>query len=432
MPATAAHPLTPLDRPAPMKASVPSGVLMRLLEAAGARPTEAQLAAYREYAKMGDPLVDDLVTAMGKLPKGLGRKQFEDALAHGIEAIEDPLPELVALIKDAERTPFWVDFKKIRRAQRALRNSPMRLTFASGIAVTLPVSFLSDGGGNQLMVRAGGLDRATPARVVESTAWMHTCAQPDAMDRFGEGFKATLRVRLIHGYVRDGARRMGGWDDDAWDFPASQHQTAAGWVPILAGALTSAAFGVLASPRDFQAVLHLWRYQSHLLGVRPELQMDSLAEIGKLAYLMILTDYGTDEYTNQMTHATLDACTDAYGLPKSGPLAAPIQYVVRRFHAEIAGLAFTRARKQVGLPAPSPLLLAVPVIAAATLARSAVRMVVPGAQARFEQRQRRIIAEAVARTRSDLQYNREGIKLSKTPEIRTAGNKPTLAVAEVS
>ncbi|MGH3952810.1 MAG: oxygenase MpaB family protein [Mycobacterium sp.] len=432
MPTTATHPLTALDRPARINGAVPSGPLMRLLEATGARPTEAQLATFREYAKMADPLADDLVTAMSKLPKGVGRKQFEDALAHGIEAIEDPLPELVALVKDAERTPFWVDFKKIRRAQDALRKTPMWLTFLGGIAVTLPVSFLTERGGNQLMVRAGGLDKATAARVVESTSWIRTCAQPGAMDRFGEGFKATLRVRLIHAYVRDGARRMGGWDDDAWDFPASQHGAAATWVPIVAGTLALSAFGAIPGPGDLQAILHLWRYQSHLLGVRPELQMDSLSELGKLAYLSVLTDYGTDEYTNQMTHATLDACTDAYDLPKSGPLAAPIQHLVRRFHAEIAGIAFTRARKQVGLPAPSPLLLAIPAIAAVTLAGRALRTVIPGAQARFESRQQRYLENAVERTRSDLQYNREGIKLAKNPQIRDVSKTPTRAVAEVS
>ncbi|ORB60361.1 hypothetical protein BST43_02070 [Mycobacteroides saopaulense] len=373
---------------------------MALLDGVGARPTEAQLATFRRYALMGDPLADDLVEAMSDLPKGIGRKQFEDALEHGLAWVEDPLPELVAFIEDAESTPYWVDFRKIRRAQRALRNTPVRLSFLGALAVTLPASFLNERGGNELLARAGGIENASAGRLVEAAKWMYSCGEPGGMDRYGSGFKATVRVRLIHAYARAGARKMGGWEEDKFDFPAGQAQTAAGWVPIFAGSISLVAFGAIGRPADLKAVLHLWRYQSHLMGLAPELQMDTLGGLGKLAYLIMLTDAGSDQHTHALTHATLDAVTDVYGLPTVGPLARAVQWAVRRFHAEIAGIAYGAQRKKFGLPAPSPLLLVTPGIAVYNLFSRAVRIMSPALRRRFERRQQRILAEAVERTSS--------------------------------
>lgn len=389
---------TALETPVGNRRRMPSEPLMALLDAVGARPTEAQLATFRRYTLMGDPLADDLVAAMSCLPKGLGRKQFEDALEHGLASVENPLPELAAFITDAEATPYWVDFRKIRRAQRMLRNTPIRLAFLGALAVTLPASFLNERGGNELLARAGGIEDASAGRLIEAAKWMYSSGEPGGMDRYGNGFKATVRVRLIHAYARSGARTMGGWDEDKFDFPAGQAQTAAGWVPIFAGSISLVAFGAIGTPADLAAILHLWRYQSHLMGLVPELQMDTLAGLGRLAYLIMLTDAGSDEHARALTHATLDAVTGVYGLPTEGPFAKAVQWAVRRFHAEIAGIAYGPQRKNFGLPAPSPLLLITPVITAFNLSSRLARMVSPTLRNRFEDRQRRILADAVERT----------------------------------
>ncbi|QCH25517.1 oxygenase MpaB family protein [Mycobacteroides salmoniphilum] len=389
---------TALETPVGNRRQMPSEPLMALLDAVGARPTEAQLSTFRRYTLRGDPLADDLVEAMSRLPKGVGRKQFEDALEHGLASVEDPLPELVAFIEDAESTPYWVDFRKIQRAQQALRNTPVRLSFLGALAVTLPASFLNERGGNELLARAGGIENASAGRLIEAAKWMFSCGEPGGMDRYGNGFKATVRVRLIHGYARAGARTMGGWDEDKFDVPAGQAQTAAGWVPIFAGSISLVAFGAIGSPADLKAVLHLWRYQSHLMGLAPELQMDTLTGLGRLAYLIMLTDAGSDEHTRALTQATLDAVTGVYGLPTGGPIAAVVQRAVRRFHAEIAGIAYGAQRKKFGLPAPSPLLLITPIIAAYNLTSRMARIVSPRLRTRFEDRQRQILADAVTRT----------------------------------
>lgn len=404
--------VTALETPVGDRRRMPSEPLMALLDAVGARPTEAQLATFRRYTLMGDPLADDLVEAMSHLPKGLGRKQFEDALEHGLASVEGALPELVAFIQDAEATPYWVDFRKIRRAQRMLRNTPIRLAFLGALAVTLPASFLNERGGNELLARAGGIEDASAGRLIEAAKWMYSSGEPGGMDRYGNGFKATVRVRLIHAYARAGARQMGGWDEDKFDCPAGQAQTAAGWVPIFAGSISLVAFGAIGSPADLKAILHLWRYQSHLMGLAPELQMDTLAGLGRLAYLIMLTDAGSDEHTRALTQATLDAVTDVYGLPAGGPIASVIQWMVRRFHAEIAGIAYGAQRKKFGLPAPSPLLLFTPVITVCNLTSRAARVMSPRLRVRFEERQRRILADAVERTSPTVSTARREVLVS--------------------
>ena len=70
---------------------------MRLPATGDVRATAAQHASFRRFADIGDPLADDLVAMMQRLPPGEGRRMFEPAVEHGIEASADPPAELVAL-----------------------------------------------------------------------------------------------------------------------------------------------------------------------------------------------------------------------------------------------------------------------------------------------------------------------------------------------
>src|SRR5690606_35401912 len=53
----------------------------------------------------GDPLMDEVAKMFKRLPSGQGRKMFEQALEKGIDTVENPPEELVALYKQLDRIP---------------------------------------------------------------------------------------------------------------------------------------------------------------------------------------------------------------------------------------------------------------------------------------------------------------------------------------
>ena len=104
----------------PLFRAFPFNIGLRILAPGGLRPTPEQREGYHRFTQMGDPLADDLIAAFRRLPAGFGRAQFDTAVAEGLSAADNPIPELVALFEQVEARPYWVDQKKLDHAARVL------------------------------------------------------------------------------------------------------------------------------------------------------------------------------------------------------------------------------------------------------------------------------------------------------------------------
>ncbi|MBA0046357.1 oxygenase MpaB family protein [Mycobacteroides sp. LB1] len=418
-----------METPAFIKKS-PARLALAIFGSDSVRPTKAQAAAFRKYQTVSDPIVDELIAAIKKLPKGEGRAQFETALESGIEAVESPIPELVAFIEELENVPFWVDFDKLLLAQRTVSRIPMRTQVMLLTSIAFPVSYVSSRV-NQVLVRAGDLDLKAPSRLAETNVWFCECALPGGMDRFGEGFKITARVRLIHGFIRSGMNSLDDWNYEEWGHPVNQSHYTVTLIPIMLSSLLTLLFGHLHTPRENDAVLHLLRYMAHVMGVHPALQITSFDELLRLIWLAIWSEFDPDASSPRLTKAALDAVPVLYGLPTTGPLAPAIRWAFRQIHADIATMVFGPFyRKAFGLPPLSPLVAVLPVIVGVNLLSDALRIITPGATRRRSIKgaaQRRKALKAMAeRTQSNLAFTRDE---SKPRDIAVAANAPHLAVA---
>src|SRR5206468_3179678 len=91
----------------------PFNVGLKLMAPGNLRPTAQQRDDYRRFTQIGDPLADNLVEAFRRLPAGMGRQQFETAVEQGIDAVDDPLPELSTFFAQVDARPYWVDQHKL-------------------------------------------------------------------------------------------------------------------------------------------------------------------------------------------------------------------------------------------------------------------------------------------------------------------------------
>jgi hypothetical protein len=273
-------------------------MLTRLL-GAEVPPSDARVAALQDAAHVGDPLADAVVAWLHEDPRA-HRRQFEDAVENGLSAHAPQA--LAALFAEVERVPAWLDRAQLQRGgQTMLRHGLDGMTALSG---ALLGGYLGSAATKPL-VGTGALVREAAQRLARTTRFVVHVADAGDVDRFSEAFKDAIRVRVMHAMVRRRLEREPGFPLH-WGVPLSQRDMVATHLQFtMTYLLGVAALGRLDTPREWHAVLHLWRYVSYLLGVRDELLPKSVREGLELVAIFNATEPGPDEDGRALASALL-------------------------------------------------------------------------------------------------------------------------------
>ena len=197
-----------IDRDKAMRIAKP--LLFTIRNKQSAQPSDKQWQRMGQSLLIGDPIADELALwIQGNGGKG-AYGQFEKALESGdFNNNELPTP-LYNFLQEAINTPSWVDWKRINRGVQASAISGqtgMRVLRDFGLMAGYQAS-----GINQTLVKTGALERGASRRVAETTKWWMDCTAEDGLKPQSEGFKTTLRVRLIHAIIRQRLLKKTDWD----------------------------------------------------------------------------------------------------------------------------------------------------------------------------------------------------------------------------
>jgi hypothetical protein len=376
------------------------------------RATAAELAAFRRFASAGDPLADAVVAEMRTLPAGVGRRHFEQALAGGLAAVADAGPALRAFFAEVEVVPAWVDRDRLALGARTVQRTGLAGAHGALVDVALMGGYLSFRP-PKVLVRTGEIDAMAPRRITETAVWWHEVTDDGGLERAAPGFRDTLRVRLAHAHVRAAMNGRADWDHAAWDAPVNQPQLVGTLLLFsLVSLLALRAMGFRFAEREVDAVLHLWRYVGHLLGVHPDLLPACEADAWRLFWLMAATEIGPDDDSRRLAVALSRALPALHGVRGDGPGARLASWAIVGYHSTLSRLVFgDHNGDALGLPR-RPAFIAV-VIAASVLTFGAetARRWIPGATGlavRIGQAsRRRMLALLVRHQAPDLSYARE-------------------------
>lgn len=276
--------------------------LSRLLYSADITPEPAQLESYVHYLNLGDPLADAVIAMYQEFPAGQGRKLVEQALEHGLASVPDAPPALTALFQQVEEVPVWLD--------RGKMNLACDVTRRTGWFAELSLRNVSLMGGYLVaaaakpLVFTGQLDRMAPRRLVETGKFWTDVTTRDGMQRFNEGFKSAVRVRLMHAQVRLMLKKSGRWDEAAWGHPINQSDSMATILEFSSVFLIGLRImGFRFSPQEREAVMHLWRYAGYLLGVDERILPASEADSMRALMMQYLLHGEPDEDTRALGQA---------------------------------------------------------------------------------------------------------------------------------
>jgi hypothetical protein len=242
--------------------------------------------AYIRHTNIGDPLADPVAEDLVEWPP----REIHSLLARVLQSPYD-LPEetpesLRHFIAEVSKVPDWFDEDIARVASRAfLRNSDLVLaglvggSIVEGFATLISKSFRIRG-----RVTASGVRRLKQNGLQLIEQYL-----PGGMSPLNDGWKLTLRVRLVHAQSRRLIGQSDEWNRERYGLPISAATM------LLAGSAFSgrlmqhvATLGGDFTQEERDAYVHVWRYTGLLMGIPEELLFHDEAsavvafEIGRL------------------------------------------------------------------------------------------------------------------------------------------------------
>lgn len=266
------------------------------------------------YLTRGDPLADAVAEAMDAMPSGAGSALFDRMARSGAAEARDAPEAMRALFAAVGKVPAWVDWELVDRGgQMLIRSGPL-----GGLVLGLKSLVLAytSPAGNKPLVFSGRLAQNAPRRLHETACFVRRTILPGGLRPGADGWRATLRVRLIHAQMRRRMLRSGRWDVPAWGVPINQHDEAGTSVLFSAAVLGGLrSLGLRVRPAEAEAYMHLWRWSGWLMGIDPELLPAAEGEANRLGELMTATQDRPDEDSRILTRAFLEAPVEGATTP---------------------------------------------------------------------------------------------------------------------
>jgi len=257
------------------------------------RCTELAVARHGEFGRRwlegmtrGDPLADAVVAD--------GSQLVRQAIAGGIEAIEDAPESLVALFAALDDRPAWMDADRCDRAAECIARQSREYGVALGAASL--VSGAQNTIAGKPLTFTGRYASNAAVRSIEVGSWLLAVTTPGGLERHGVGFERTVRVRMIHAHVRAHLRSHPEWQREQWGLPIPQPYMAFTLAEFCSIALRAMArLGVRYSDSETQDILHLWRCVGHLVGVEEDFLQITPEDYARVEALYALTSPGSDD-----------------------------------------------------------------------------------------------------------------------------------------
>ena len=235
---------------------------------------------YLKHTLIGDPEVDEILEECASLE----RADMQRFIHAGMEQDESVLSDAPAVIREfferLETPPDWFDREATRSGIRSFhRNSPLILggmvggVLVEGFATNISKSFFLTG-----RIRDQGV-----RRLKQNNRHMLEIFLPGGLDRQGDGFKLSVRIRLVHAQVRRLLAMSRDWDHEAWGVPVSAAHC--GWALSAFSARLlyhAMRLGARFSPEERVSFMQVWRYSGHLMGIPESILLEDEQDALKL------------------------------------------------------------------------------------------------------------------------------------------------------
>ena len=255
---------------------------------AKAREANPDLAAkYLEHTVIGDPVADDVINELASFNQTRVHQFINAGMEQDAKTLAGAPQPLRDFFSRIEYPPPWFDQASVHAGCRAF-HTYSDLFIPAFFVVTLQnaATLISKAFYMTGRVTTG----QGPRRIRQNTRHFIEIMLPGALNRQGEGWKLSVRIRLVHAQIRRLLRVSDDWDETVYGVPLSAAHMALASANFSAMMLRQAArLGAHLDDEARASFMQIWRYASWLIGTPEALLFDGdeakTAELYRVARL---------------------------------------------------------------------------------------------------------------------------------------------------
>lgn len=246
------------------------------------RVDEAAADNYVAHTLIGDPVMDGLLEEMASLRPdevhrfiNAGMQENEAGLKEAPQALRD------FFITAPQPEPDWLDYDSFHPGIVAFQRNAANI-LAAFVAGTLLVGFSTLI--SKSFVETGRIFDNGVRRLRQNNRHMLEIFFPGGLDRQGDGWKLSVRIRLVHGQIRRLLAESEEWNHEAWGLPISAAHLGFAVANFAGSTLDfSTKLGAKYTPEERAGFYAVWRYSGYLMGI-PETILYTDAESARNMY----------------------------------------------------------------------------------------------------------------------------------------------------
>ncbi len=261
---------------------------------------------YIAHTHIGDPVADEMMAALDEIGRNKARRLIQAAMDDGAgEALRDAPEAIRKFFEDAATPPDWLNYPEFAPGVRMFhRNSPVILAafvaavLIEGFNTNISKSFFITG-----KVRDQGV-----RRLGQNNRHMIEIFLPDGMYRYGDGWKLSVRIRIVHARIRRLLNNSEDWDTDAWGEPISAAHLGLAISSFSARLLIHMkTLGAKYNEEEARSFMAIWRHSGHLMGIPESILFHDMEEALRLYEIGQLCEPETPTESVVMAHALINS-----------------------------------------------------------------------------------------------------------------------------
>ena len=245
--------------------TIPSDYLARHDEARAIDP--AMTARYLAHTVIGDPAADELVAQLAPLGPEESERLIQAGMDHDESVLRDAPPVVRDFFAELETEPDWLDLDALTPGVRMFHRHA-KLVLGGMVAGVLVEGFSTNI--SKSFFITGRLRDQGVRRLQQNNRQMVEIFMPAGLTRDGDGWKLSVRVRLVHAQVRHLLAASDDWDHEAWGTPLSAAHVGYAISAFSARLLKHMKrLGAHYTDEERRSFMDVWRYSGHLMGIPP-------------------------------------------------------------------------------------------------------------------------------------------------------------------
>ncbi len=287
---------------------------------------------YIRHTTIGDPVLDPVMEELSSLPPADLHRFIEAGIEEKGRDLHDAPQGLRDFFNNPEEPP-WLDRQAFRPGILVFNEyvQLMLVAFVTGVLVE---------GFSTLIAKSFNITKrvaSSDRRLKQNNRQLMEIFYPGGLQRDGDGWKLSTRVRFVHARIRSLLAKSDDWNHDAWGTPLSAAHLGFA-ISVFSKRLLdySALVGARFSDEEKESVLAVWRYTGYLMGIPETILYTDGAEADKIYRIGYLCEPPPDA----------DSITMANALIQSIPVVAGVADPVEK--QKVITLAYRLSRALLG------------------------------------------------------------------------------------